>query len=267
MATLTMDKQTFLDLAPEYYMLALYEHLQYPRDYYTDASWRKDFTFEDQEVREEYCYIEIAALRAEAVRLMVKYEAITVIEDPFGPTIWQKTENLEPLIERLENSPASAFFRAKVSGDPKSWLRSALQSVNHGADELEITRADFETAETVADVWEPITLDQTAPSVVEATKQLNVATEAVEQDNGYSVTHPQERDAVVGDLKGGLEKLKSGVISGGWMRRTIEALKIASARFAGTIKGQMIDGALTAVKEVVKSHMGQALEWLLRLLP
>jgi hypothetical protein len=139
--------------------------------------------------------------------------------------------------------------------------------VNLKADEFEITRADFETAETVPDVWEPITLDQTDPAVVEATKQLNAATEAVEQDNGYSATHPQERDAVVGDLKGGLEKFKSGVISGAWMRRTIEALKIASIRFAQTIKGQVIDGALAAVKDVIKSHAGQAFEWLLRLLP
>lgn len=65
----TMDKQTFLNLAPEYYMLALCEHLQYPRNYYTEASWRKAFTFQDHE---EYCYVENAALRAEAVRLMAK---------------------------------------------------------------------------------------------------------------------------------------------------------------------------------------------------
>lgn len=277
-----MDKTTFLNLAPEYYMLALYMHLQYPLDYYTDASWTKDFSYRDDDSNEEYCYVENAALREEAVRLMQKHRAISVIEDPFGPTIWQKTESLEELSDRLENSSASVFFRARASGDPKSWLYAALQKVNLTANELDITSADF-AAEAVADFtarayaklaaaepvdeWAPITIDQTNPSVAEATKQLNAATEAIEQDNGYSVTHPQERDAVVQDLKGGLEKLKSGVVSLGWLRRTATALKTASVRFANTAKGKTIDGAMLALKEVVKSHVSHALEYLWSLLP
>jgi len=84
---------------------------------------------------------------------------------------------------------------------------------------------------------------------------------------GYSVTHPQERDAVVQDLKGGLEKLKSGAVSLGWLRRTAIALKTASVRFANTVKGQTIDGAMLALKEVVKSHVGHALEYLWSMLP
>jgi hypothetical protein len=273
-----MDKQTFRNLAPEYYMLALYMHLQYPQEYYTDASWRKEFSYRDDDSLEDYCYVENAGLRAEAVRLMLKHNAISIIEDPFGPTILQKAENLEPLAEQLEKSAASVFFRARASGDPKSWLYSALQKVNTTADEIGITRADFDpktvadsTVEAVAaaadteavDEWAPITIDQTDPIVVEATKQLNAATEAIEQDNGYSVAHPQERDAVVGNLRGGLEKLKSGVVSTGWMRRTVWALKQASGRFANTMKGQMIDGALAAIKEVVKSQMGHLIDQLL----
>jgi hypothetical protein len=76
----------------------------------------------------------------------------------------------------------------------------------------------------------------------------------------YSVTHPQERDAVVGNLKGGLEKLKSGVVSAGWLRRIVWGLKQSSGRFANTVKGQVIDGALSALKDVVKTHIGHLLE-------
>ncbi len=256
-ATATMDKEKVLRLAPEYYMLALYLHFQYPQEYYTDDSWAHDFTSDD------YCYVEIAALRAEAVRLMQKQGAISVIEDPFGPTIWQKTEDLEALAERLENSSTSPFFRAKASGNPRAWLQQALARLNHTAEEFELTTADF--ASEPVDIWEPITLDQTEPVVAEATKRLNEVTEAVEQDNGYSIAHPQERDAVVSDLKGGLEKLKSGVVSTGWVTRTVAALKTVSGRFAGTIKGQAIDGALAAIKEMVKSHMTHALEALWKL--
>jgi hypothetical protein len=107
-----------------------------------------------------------------------------------------------------------------VSGDPKSWLYSALKKVNLTGDELKVTSADFadeavakfaaKAFENVAepnpaDEWAPNTIDESDPVVADATKQLNAATEAIEQDNGYSATHPQERDAVVQDLNGGLD--------------------------------------------------------------
>lgn len=275
-----MDKQAFLNLAPEYYMLALYIHLQSHADYYTDSGWQKDFSHYDEDAAHEYCYVSIDALRAEAFRLMQEHGSVTVIEDPFGPTIWQKTGSLDDLSDQLENSQASVFFRAKVSGDPKGWLYSALQKLNLTADELQITSADFQqkpigniTLEATIEVkdpepvdeWAPITIDQTNPAVSEATKQLNAATEAIEQDNGYSATHPQERDAVVTDLKGGLEKMKSGVVSVNWVRRTVLALKIGGFRFANTMKGQIIDGALAALKDVVKNHMGHVIEALIKL--
>jgi hypothetical protein len=64
-----------------------------------------------------------------------------------------------------------------------------------------------------------------------------------------------------------LQKLKSGVVSVGWLRRTALALKTASVRFANTVKGQTIDGAMLALKEAVKSHVGNALEYLWSLVP
>jgi len=270
-----MNKQTFLNLAPEYHMLALYIHLQHPAEYYTDTGWTNDFSYRDEDADATICFVENAALRAEAVRLMVKQGALSVIEDPFGPTIWQKTDKLEDLSDQLEASPASVFFRARASGDPRSWLTSALHKLNLAADGFGITDLDFRTTpifeftlEAIAEVqdavpvdeWAPITIDQANPAVAEATKQLNAATEAIAEDNGYSVTHPQERDAVVQDLKGGLEKLKSGVVSVGWLKRTAVALKTASIRFVGTLKGQTIDGAMLALKEVVKSHVGHLIE-------
>jgi hypothetical protein len=270
-----MNKQTFLNLAPEYYMLALYIHLQHPAEYYTDTGWTNDFSYRDEDADATICFVENAALRAEAVRLMVKQGALSVIEDPFGPTIWQKTDKLEDLSDQLEASPASVFFRARASGDPRSWLTSALHKLNLAADGFGITDLDFRTTpifeftlEAIAEVqdavpvdeWAPITIDQANPAVAEATKQLNAATEAIAEDNGYSVTHPQERDAVVQDLKGGLEKLKSGMVSVGWLKRTAVALKTASIRFVGTLKGQTIDGAMLALKEVVKSHVGHLIE-------
>jgi hypothetical protein len=106
-----MDKQTFLNLAPEYYMLAFFMHLQKDAEFYTDVGWRKDFSYYDVDAGKNYCFVERNALRSEAIRLMHKLGAITFIDDPFGPTIWQKTENLTALGDQLSNSPASVFLR------------------------------------------------------------------------------------------------------------------------------------------------------------
>src|SRR5579872_4206582 len=199
-----MDKQTFLNLAPEYYLLALFIYLHKEAEFYTDIGWRKEFSAYDTDIGDSYCSVERASLRAEAVRLMHKYGAITIIDDPFGPPIWQKTATLADVGEQLGNSPTSVFFKARAYGDPRSWLRAALKNLNHVADELKISSEDFPnnarataslaeftleaTAEVRADEWSPITIDQTDPTVADATKQLNAATEAIEQDNGYAVT-------------------------------------------------------------------------------
>jgi hypothetical protein len=277
-----MDKQSFLNLAPEYYMLALYIHTRDADQYYTDVTWQAKFTIPDRDAMEDYCCVAIDVLRAEAIRLMSEHGAISIMYDPFGPTIWQKTDVMDRLVASLEMSPGNVFFKARASGDPWGWLCAALQKVNAEASKHDVTEADFHrvklgeltatsTAEVIpfepVDEWAPIIIDQMDPVVVDATKQLSAATDAIEQDNGYSVTHPQERDALVQDLKGGLEKLKSGVVSIGWLRRSALALKTASVRFANTVKGQTIDGAMLALKELVKSHVGHALEYIWTLIP
>ncbi|MDA9520021.1 hypothetical protein XI06_06510 [Bradyrhizobium sp. CCBAU 11434] len=277
-----MDKQSFLNLAPEYYMLALYMYSEYSQDYYTDLAWQKEFTVRDDGAAEDYCYVESDALRAEALRLMVQHGAIAIIEDHFGPTIWQKTGEMDALVAGLEITPGNVFFKARASGNPRGWLQSALQKVNTRAYELSLTNADFDrtsigeitleaTGEVIdvapIDEWAPIKLDPTDPVVAEAVNKLNAATEAIEQDNGYAAERSQERDAVVSDLKGGLEKLKSGEVSIGWFKRTINALKAASITFANTVKAQTIDGAMQGLREVVKVHMKDAIEALMRLWP
>lgn len=124
-----------------------------------------------------------------------------------------------------------------------------------------ITADDF-SSHPSPDEWAPITISQSDPAVAKAVKEIGPASEAIEQDNGYAVTHVQERDHVLHELRGGLEKLTSDTVSVGRIRRTVDALKIANGRFANTVKGQTIDGALLARKEFVKAHMSTALEHL-----
>lgn len=88
-----MDKQTFINLAPEYYMVALFLHLDYPMNYYSEDSFLEAFTVtDDQENRT--CLVGNDELRAEALRLMVKNDAIEVIADPFGSAVWKRGANM-----------------------------------------------------------------------------------------------------------------------------------------------------------------------------
>jgi hypothetical protein len=276
-----MDRETFLALAPEYYMLALFIHFEFPRDLHGESSLARDFAVNDED-GEWHDFVESVPLRQEALRRLARKGAIRIVPDPFGPTLWHRGPNFETLQEEWEKTPSSVFYKARMSGDRREWLMAALPKVNGTAEDLKITSADYGAAavseftldsfgtvtdKEPVDEWAPITIDQADPVVAEAAKQLNAATEAIEQDNGYSAKHPQERDAVVQDLKGGLEKLKSGEVSVGWLKRTVTALKTAGVRFANTVKGQTIDGAMLAIKEVVKAHASHALEYLWSLLP
>jgi|SRR5450631_1112153 hypothetical protein len=168
-----MDKATFVNLAPEYYMLAFFIHFEYPRGYYSEKGLLKDFTVPDED-SDDYCFVENEALRRQALRLLLKHNAITIIDDPFGPKLWQRGEGFERLQDALDNSPASSFYKARVSGEPRLWLMSALVKVNSTARALNITSDDF-SAEPL-DEWAPITISQSAPEVADAVKELQAAT-------------------------------------------------------------------------------------------
>jgi hypothetical protein len=262
-----MDKHSFLNLAPEYYMLALYIHLQYPREYYTDASWQKEFWARDDYSNEEYCYIENAALRAEAVRLMLKHGAISIIADPFGPTIWQKTATLDEFVEQLERSPTSVFFRAKASGDPKSWLYAALQKVNLSADQFGITELDFHAQEVFGDTereesvdeWSPIQIEQTNVALQHAITTLDDTIQQVEQSNGYASEHAEERRYVLDGLKALSHTLKTASsVSVRYVKHNgFAMLKLLRDRFTNTAIDQSAKAASDALWHLVKT----AAEW------
>jgi hypothetical protein len=259
---MTIDRATLLNLAPEYYMLAFFIHFEYPQSYYTEQGLLKQFTYTD-EGGETHELLANEAFRQEALRLLIRHNAIEVIADPFGPVLWTRGPAFNEMEEIHKSSPISPFFKADKSGDRRSWLMAALLKINRLAEELGVTPADFE--QPPLDEWAPIQIDQNDEVVKEAVEKLRAATEAVEQDNGYAVAHAQERDQVVQDLKGGLEKLQSEAVSAGWISRTVDALKKAGARFVNTTKAPVIDGALAAIKDVVKKYFSSALDYLFSL--
>jgi hypothetical protein len=251
-----MDKAEFIRIAPTYYYAAVATALKGTWGHFTISSLRRFYAIEDV----GDVYLEHDEITRLALDKLFAEGAISELSDPFGEPLYQKTELFDKVIEKIETDTSGPYYKNKTANDYNQWMRGALFKVNDQYRSLFLTPADF--ARELPDEWAPIQINPSEPAVQEAVRQLQEATTAIEQDNGYAATYPQERDQVVQDLKGGLDKLKSDAVSIGWLRRTVDALKTAGSRFANTAKGQMIDGALAAIKDVIKHHIGSALEGL-----
>lgn len=84
---------------------------------------------------------------------------------------------------------------------------------NHGdsvIDEIAGIDSTFKTDEehAEADQWSPLSLDRESEKFIEATKSLEKAIEAIEQDNGFAATYPDERSGILATLQDGLIWLK-----------------------------------------------------------
>ena len=249
-----MDKSDFIRIAPTYYHAAIATALEGTWGHFTKNTLRA-FYRDGGDV-----FLEHEELIKLALNKLISEGAVSELPDPFGEPLYQKTDLFDDVIQMIKADTGGPYFKNKIANDRNEWMRGALYRVNEQYISLSIRSEDLATE--LPDEWAPIQINPDEPAIQEAVRQLQEAATAVEQDNGYSATYPQERDQVVQDLKGGLEKLQASAVSVGWLRRTVNALKTASLRFANTTKGEMIDGALTAVKDVIKHHIGSALEGL-----
>jgi hypothetical protein len=251
-----MDRAEFVRIAPDYYLAAIALGLRNVWGHFSLDALSAMYTSTNDD--ETIWYLSNTDLVERGIDKLFKAGAISKLEDAFGETLYQKTDMFDAAVDTLKLDASGPYYKSELANDGGRWIRGALHKLNQLYLELGITPADFEVQ--APDQWAPITIDQNEQSVKKVIQDLQAATDAIEQDNGYAVSHPEERDQVVYDLKGGLEKFKSDKVSVAWIKRTVEALKLASGRFANTIKGQAIDGALSAIKDFVKSHISSALE-------
>jgi hypothetical protein len=254
-----MDKVDFIRIAPTYYYAAVATSLRRNVGHFTIKSLQDEYSPHGED------YLRHEELIKFALDKLVVEGAISELSDPFGDSLYQKTELFDQVIQGIEADSSGPYYKNKTAKNSNEWMRGALFRVNDQYQSLGIRPEDFTIV--VPDDWSPIQINPNDQIVRDAVHKLQQATTAIEQDNGYAATFSEERDYVVQDLKSGLDKLKSDTVSIGVVRRTVVALQRASFRFANTVKGQMIDGALAAVKDVIKHHIGTALEYLLSLWP
>ncbi len=152
----------------------------------------------------------------------LKPDLATAFRDPYGPDVVQIHER----IDRKELIGVCPLYeKVAILGDKSErfrWVERALHQI------------ELAQAETVNDgqlnsrfdEWAPLDLDLASEHVSEVSETLDELIEAVEADNGYAVTLPAERNAVLESLKAGRANLRAGEIA----RRAVSTLIVEPAK-------------------------------------
>ena len=194
--------------------------------------------------------------------MLIRDGALELIADQFGPPMYKATASFKDWYEETAPTKYSVFAKFDELGQDEEWLRAAIRNVNSTFSDLGITEYDFPAEEI--DEWEPIPLDKSDPTFQEMTGTLEVAVKAIEQDNGYAVSHPGERDHVVAQLKDFLTGLQKGV-QVYWPQvktHALDPLTRVIKRFGDAAVGIAAFAARQAIVDWIKANFAKALQWL-----
>ena len=107
------------------------------------------------------------------------------------------------------------------------------------------------------DEWSPVELDYSDPNASEAIQKVADALEAIEEHNGLAATHPEERNSIVASLSEALKRFHDQhEMTYVYLKfSVVEPLKRASQRLAKSAAGEVVKGALQALREWVKDGL------------
>lgn len=258
-----MEKADFVAEAPRYYALAIGAELDKREITLSRKDIEKTFTYEYDNY--ESCVIDLDCVWKAAVGWLKSEGLVIEIKGTFGPALYARAPDFQDKWDALLSGFDAPFIHYGLVGDKHGWLQSALRDVASAYQELGVSPSDFELPSLPDSEWQPIQLDTTDPIVKNTIEKLSNAVEEIRKDNGYAATVPEERNYVVTGLEETVEKLKSGTISGGYLRDAWVRLAMVGRRFAGASLELVVNGAKQAIVEFVKSQGGELLRALLHL--
>lgn len=187
-------------------------------------------------------YFESPGLFKEALKSLDKTGAIKLIDDPYGPTIIKILKE-RYLYEFEEFEPELVLSKTASFGE--SWISTALLNLN--ASSIDEYNIEVEDVNENID-WQPLPIDREDPVYHEALKAVEDAMRVIESDNGYAVTAPEERDAIITSLKGGSEALKNGSPTQKYLKDTlVSGFSYLAKKFTDSAIGVAAKKALEAL--------------------
>jgi hypothetical protein len=257
-----MDKAEFVVRAPIYYALAIAVALERSTVPMPEFKIRAMFPNVDDNAQhpdEIGSLLDRWMIWERAVSWLLARNMIKIRSDPFGPAIYSQSDDFTGEWDKLLKDETLPFSTYQAAGQSNDWLIPALHSLENHFVNMDMGTKDFENPDAE---WVPIEIDGDDPVAKTAISSLQDIIEEVRSDNGYTATHPQERDYVLEGLQGTLEKFKSSTISAGYVRVAIDRLRMLGRRFSGTLKDAAIAAAKAALIEFAKKHFGDALNYL-----
>jgi len=245
-----MERSRLLELAPDYYTIAICNYFSKPANSVasTHTVWGNGG-------------IKNWPLFTHVFKTLVQKGMLKKDEDDFGPTIYIRTDKFEPEWAALKKREGTPYSRFSLDPQREVWLNAALENVNKALEEQKITAKDLEKPEAE---WEPIPVDRADPRLQLVTSELDKTIAAVEADNGYNATLPEEKAFVVDSLKSANEKLKKDdAVSYGYLKRkAIDVLDVLVRRFGKASVGLAAQAARAAIFEWLKGLGADILHWL-----
>lgn len=254
-----MDKADFVTKAPIYYALAIAAVLRRSTGPVPEFKIKSQYPYVDDNDPHESTLLDRWPIWERAVSWLAARDMIRIKTDPFGPPIFTQAPNFNEVWAALILDEALPFSTYEAAGASEDWLTPALYSLENHFVNMDVKPEDFESLDSE---WAPIEIDKEDPGVKKAISSLEQVVEEVRADNGYSASHPHERDFVLEGLQGTLDKFNQSSISAGYVRVAIERLTTLARRFSGSIKEAAIAGAKAALVEFAKKHFGEILSYM-----
>ena len=191
-------------------------------------------------------------------------EAIVAYHDPFATSRYFISDRGEDTLAHLIKTSDTIAHKFEFLGE--DWMIEALSNLKDNITGTPTNKGEGENAGTPVITeakssdrpenisWSPIPVDRADQKWVSAIDAIDKARNAIEENNGYNATEPDERNAIVSSLKTASEALKtqSQIYYFQFSSLIWEPLVKAGKRFENAATGLAIQAAKEALKEVFK---------------
>jgi hypothetical protein len=243
-----MERSRLIQLAPDYYTIAICNFFDGRDVASSNTIWTNTKILHSP----LFWYV---------LNSLVAKNMLAAIKDDFGPTIYRRTPTFRDQWKALQIKEDTPYSRFALDPQRESWINTALEAVNKELETQKIKTEDFQKPDAE---WEPLPVERSNAKLKAATEKLDETIDAVEADNGYSATLPEEKTYVVENLKDGSSKLKEeDAISYAYLKRKVlDPLDILIRRFAGAAVGLVAQAARQAILEWLKDLGQTVLHWI-----